>query len=607
MNHFLKCFALAALLAAIVQPALAQKRPPLPDRHVVGRVLVQPRAGLSTAEIDKILRPHGGKRKQVNKKINVHVIELPPQANAVAVAEALSRNKHVKFAEVDGVVDPSFYPNDPQYASAWHLPKIGAPTAWDYAQGDGVTIAILDTGVDSTHPDLVDHIVAGWNFYDNNPDSTDVQGHGTAVAGVAAATGNNATGVASVGMRARIMPIRVTDTSGMGFYSTIANGITYAADNGAKVANASFQGISASSTIEAAAQYMRSKGGVVVTSAGNTASLRTEPVSNAFTVVSATDNLDRKASFSSWGDYVDIGAPGYGLLTTTRGGGYGGFSGTSASSPVVAGVYALVMSAKSGLTPAALDDIVFTTALDLGSAGQDQEFGNGRVDAAAAVQTARGTSTSDTQAPLVAITSPATGAPASGLLAVDVTAQDNMGVTRIEFYAKGSLKATDTTTPYGFTLDIAPYGDGPLDLQAKAYDAAGNAGTSSTVTVTVANDTGPPTVQILSPAMGATVSGTVTVSVTANDDKKVSKIILKIDGKEVANAFGSSLSYSWSVPSSTTTTKGGKGKGGGGGGGGGGGKGKKSTRTASTASSTIVAEALDAAGNSATASVTVNR
>ena len=614
MNRIFALTTAAALAALLAQPVLAQKRP-LPDRHVAGRVLVQPRAGLSPAELDKIVKPHGGKSKKVMKGTKVHVIELPSNANAVAIAEALSKNKHVKFAEVDGVVEASLYPNDPRYPYAWHLPKIGAPEAWDRALGDGVTIAILDTGVDATHEDFAGRLVAGWNFYDNNNDTSDIGGHGTAVAGTAAAAGNNAIGVASVGMNARIMPIRITDTSGYGFYSMIADGIVFAADNGAKVANISFLGVSNSATVDAAAQYMRSKGGVVVTSGGNTAALRTEPVSGAITVVAATDSVDAKASFSSWGNYIDIAAPGVSVWTTTRGGGYGGFSGTSAASPVVAGVYALLISAKPSLAPAALDDLLFSTALDLGASGKDQEFGAGRVNAAAAVQQALGSASPppDTQAPLVAITSPGNNQAASGLLAVDVMAQDNVGVSKVELYAKNTLVATDTGAPYGFSLDTAPYGDGPLALYAKAYDAAGNPGTSSTVTVTVSNDTTPPTVNITNPAMGATVSGTVNVSVAASDDKKVSRIVLKIDGKEVMNSYGSSLSYSWSVPSSTstdTTTKGGKGNGGG--------KGNKSTTTSTTgsgkkgggaaslSSSTIAAEAFDAAGNSTSTSVTVN-
>lgn len=488
VSFFIFCAMAAATSLMLCATASAQPRGPIPhpEKYVPGHVLVQPRPGLSLEELDNIIQQHGGRRGQVIRQINVHVIELPPQANAPAVAEALSRNPHFKFAEVDGVLEPAFYPNDPNYPSEWYLPKIGAQTAWDYAQGAGVTIAILDTGVDTTHPDLQPQLVPGWNFYDNNNDVSDVHGHGTSIAGIAAAAGNNGVGVASVSYRSKLMPLRVTDTSGNGFYSLMANALTWAADNGARVANISFLGVSLSSTVDSAAQYMRSRGGVVVIAGGNTGSLRTDPPSASFTVVAATATNDSIAPFSSWGDYIDIAAPGITIYTTTRGGGYGAVSGTSASSPIVAGAYALMMSANSALKPATLDDILFTTALNLGAAGWDQYFGYGRVQAANAVAKARQTSTADTLPPTVAVTSPVSGT-VSGLVPVDVTATDNVAPARVELYVNGSLNATDTLDPYGFTFDSTKYQDGQVTLQARAYDAAGNAASSSTVTVTVDN------------------------------------------------------------------------------------------------------------------------
>lgn len=574
----LGCLAAAALLAAAFA-AFAENRPPLPERHVAERVLIQPRPGLPLAEIDRILRPYGGRRAQVIRQINVHVIDLPSQANAVAVAEALGRNRHLKFAEVDGVLEPDFTPDDPQYAGAWHLPKIGAPAAWDGAQGAGVTIAVLDSGVDATHPDLAERMVPGWNFYDNNGDITDVYGHGTKVAGSAAAAGHNSLGIASVSFRSRIMPMRVTDTQGYGYFSMMAAALTRAADEGARVANISFRGVSTSASVDAAAQYMRGKGGVVVVSGGNTGALRTDPKRASLTAVSATDSSDRRASFSSWGDYIDIAAPGVGILTTLRGGGYGSFSGTSASSPVVAGAYALLLSVKPGLAPATLDQLVFSTALDLGAAGVDQEFGAGRLDAAAAMAKATQTTVTDSQPPSVAILSPTSGT-ASGLVPVDVAASDDVGVTRVELFANNALVATDTGAPYAFTVDASAYPDGPLALQARAYDATGNTGTSQAVTLQVANDTVPPTVAILSPAGGSSVGGIVTVSVAAFDDRKVAKVSLEIDGREVALSYGASLKYDWKVPR---------------------GKGKNAGE------STLTARAEDASGNTAAATVRVTR
>jgi hypothetical protein len=377
------------------------------------------------------------------------------------------------------------------------------------------------------------------------------------------------------------MPMRVTDAQGYGSYSLMAAALISAADSGARVANISFLGVSASSTVDSAAQYMRSKGGVVVISGGNTSSLQSDPPRESLTAVAATDKNDARASFSSWGDYIDIAAPGLGLMTTMQGGGYGSLSGTSAASPVVAGVYALMMSANTALQPAKLDNILITTALDLGTSGYDQEFGYGRVRADAAVAKARGTSSSDSQAPTVAIASPTSGT-VSGLVPIDVTAEDNVVIARVDLFANGSLVANDAIAPYAFTLDSTKYSDGNLNLQARAYDGAGNSASSSTVAVTVSNtskDTSPPTVSISNPANGSTVSGTVSVNVSAADNQKIAKITLTIDGKQVSVSSGSSLTYNWSVPKA---------------------KGKNKN-------STISARAEDATGNAATASVSVTR
>jgi hypothetical protein len=300
-------------------------------------------------------------------------------------------------------------------------------------------------------------------------------------------------------------------------------------------------------------------------------------------VVAATDTVDGRASFSSWGDYIDITAPGISIWTTTRGGSYGAVSGTSASSPIVAGVYALMMSANPALQPAALDNILFSTALDLGTAGQDQQFGHGRVRAANAVLAARSASATDLQPPTVTIAAP-TGGQVSGLVPVDVTAADNIAVARVDLVANGSVVATDTISPYAFTLDSTRYADGQVSLQARAYDAAGNSASSGTVTVTVSNaasDTTPPAVTITNPVNGSTVSGTVSISVSATDDQKIAKIALSIDGQQVSVAYGSSLSYNWSVPKSKNQKK--------------------------PARSTLAARAEDAAGNATTASVSVYR
>jgi thermitase len=595
---------LAALLAAIgflATPISTHAQGPILNdpntiRFVQGRILVKPMPGLPAAQFEKILQPIGAQKKSSIKGIGVFVVSVPAGAE-VKVVQALSRNPHIKFAELDRVLPPSLTPDDPQYANEWHLPDIGATTAWNSSIGTGVTIAILDSGVDPTHPDLQAALVPGYNFYDNNTNTTDVYGHGTEVAGAAAAIGNNGIGVAGVAFTSKIMPIRVTDTSGYGYYSLIASGLTWAADHGARVANISFQGAAGSSTILSAAQYMRNAGGVVVVGAGNTGTLESYPASTAVTAVTAVDGSNNVTSWSSYGSFVDVAAPGVSICTTKMGGGYGCVSGTSVASPVTAGVYALMMAVQPGLQPSQLDSDLFSTAKDLGASGWDQYYGSGLVQADAAVQAAMSTVTSDTTPPTVTISSPSNGSNVSGIAAVGVSATDNVSVGKVELYVDNTLLASDISAPYTFNIDTTQYTDGAtLSLVAKAYDGSGNVGTSSTVDVTVANDTTPPTVTIASPASGSTVSGSTTISVTATDDTSVAQISLSINGKQVALSYGSTLSYSWTVSSGSTKLKpSGKGKGGG----------THASTSTSSSTATISATATDPAGNASTATVTV--
>lgn len=559
--------------------------------YVKGRVLVKPRAGLSMAELDKELKVHGGRRIEHLKPLDIHVIELPGNANEQAIAKLLAKNPRFKFAELDLVVQPNLTTNDPATGSAWHLAKVGAPAAWDYSVGKSVTIAILDTGVNGAHPDLAANIVPGWNIYDNNNNTADVYGHGTAVAGVAAGVGNNLIGAAGLAWQSRILPVRVSALDGTASYSNMAKGITWAADQGAKVANLSYQNVAGSATISSAASYLRNKGGVLVVCAGNSGTLLSYAADANITAVSSTNSDDTFSGFSSFGAFVDIAAPGNGIYTTDSGGGYSTWAGTSFSSPVVAGVYALMIASNPLLTPASLDTAILSTARDLGTAGRDSYFGAGRVDAGRAVATARTMVATDTTAPSTSITSPAAGGVLSGVTNVDVYAADPSGVASVDIYANNKLIATDIAAPYQFAIDTTTLPDGATSLTAKAKDSAGNVGTSTAVNVTVSNDVIAPTVAIANPTAGAVVSGTVTVTATATDNKSVAKMGLLIDGREVAVSYGGSLSYAWNTGSTTTRTVK---------------KGKTTTTTTSTTAS-IQVRAQDAAGNTGSASVTVTR
>ncbi|MES2564113.1 MAG: S8 family serine peptidase, partial [Pseudomonadota bacterium] len=478
---FLSRLAVVAL-GAFFSPNVAysaQQDTPNEVRWAAGRLLMEPRAGLSDMELGKFLNPHGGRSIGRISGTNVHVIQLPSHVSEKAVAALLARNEHLKFVELDVQLKPGLGVDDPYFGSAWHLPHILAPAAWDTSTGRNITIAILDSGVDAGHPEFAGKLVPGWNFFDNNSDTSDVYGHGTIVAGAAAAASNNALGVASVAGEARIMPIRVTDTAGSGYLSQMAQGITWAADRGARVANLSFAGAGGYATVQSAAQYMKNKGGLVITAAGNYGREETFAANSSTMTVSATDGGDAKASWSSYGNFVDIAAPGVSIWTTTRGGGYGAYSGTSLASPVMAGVAALVMSANPALKAVDAENILFSTAVDLGSAGFDIYYGYGRVNAAAAVLGAVAAAPRDTTAPSVAITSPGAGDPVKGLVAVNVNATDNVGISRVDLLINGVAFASDTTAPYGFSWDTTSMPDGNATLTAYAYDAAGNLASSA--------------------------------------------------------------------------------------------------------------------------------
>lgn len=525
--------------------------------HVPGRILVQPKAGVSDADLDGAVRTHRGRRTHHMRASNVHVVQLTAGSDERAVLRALRRNPRIKFAELDEVVELAATTNDPLASTSWHLAKINAPAAWDRAAGTGVIVAVLDTGVDATHPDLITRLVAGWNLYDNNADTRDVHGHGTKTAGTVGEAANNAIGGVGVSWDARIMPIRIGSPSGTSTFSLIAAGITWATDHGARVASVSFRGLGASATVLSAAQYMRSKGGVVVVAAGNEGTLQSTPPSNFITTVAATGSTDVRASFSNYGPFIDVAAPGVSIRTTVRGGTYGTASGTSFSTPIVAGIYALMMSVNGALSPTQLDSMLFASAIDLGAAGFDDYYGYGRVDAAAAVAAAAGAGGAiDTISPTASISVPAAGATVSGLTSVNVSASDNVGVAKVELYVGGVLLATDSTAPYAFSWNTVSAPNGATTLQAKAYDAAGNYRLSVMVNVIVANATSAdavaPTVAILKPFKGAKAYGTISVSATATDNVAVTSMELLIDNVSTTLVDGASLLYRWTVPASGT-------------------------------------------------------
>lgn len=299
---------------------------------------------------------------------------------------------------------------DPYRPQQWHLDHIGAPQAWERSTGSGVVIAIVDSGVDLAHPDLVDRFyrdadanIVGYDFVDDDTQPQDKNGHGTMVAGIAAAATENGIGVAAVAPQASIMPIRVLDAEGAGNGRDVDAGIRWAVDNGADVINLSLEsvvpvpGSVVSQAPTEAVRYAWDRGVVVVAATGNSSSPFTDyPSSSPVLLVGAVDRNDEPAAFSDSGRRDAIMAPGVDIVSTwcdTSGGTgscderpdrkYGKGDGTSFAAPQVAAVIALLRGAGFGHEQAV--ERVRATAVDLAAEGPDATTGVGRIDAAAAV------------------------------------------------------------------------------------------------------------------------------------------------------------------------------------------------------------------------------
>ena len=261
-----------------------------------------------------------------------------------AICAKLMATGGVEFAEPDYLIEPAdTIPNDPLYGNQWHHAKMQSPAAWDLVTGDGsVTVAVIDTGVQSSHPDLAAHMVLpGRNTVDNSTSTEPIHFHGTHVAGCMAAIGNNGIGVTGVAWNAGILPIKISNRSdGLAYISDMAEGIRWATDHGAKVLNLSYGGFQ-SSTINSAAQYARNNGALLFMAAGNEgANLNSSPDYTSFILVGSTTSADTRSSFSNYGTPIDIVAPGSSIASTYLNGGYASASGTSMATPVAAGVAA---------------------------------------------------------------------------------------------------------------------------------------------------------------------------------------------------------------------------------------------------------------------------
>lgn len=327
--------------------------------------------------------------------VDAQLIELPgleDEPSEKEREESLERTKAkiasdpaVEAVDFNYVRQFSYTPNDPRFGDQYGLRQIEAPRAWDRTRGKAtVRIGVVDSGIRASHPDLNGKLVAQYDFGNGDAVAEDMVGHGTHVSGVAAAETGNRAGVAGACPNCKLLMAKVDDRSGTIDSAAVIKGINWAADRGAKVINLSLGAPGYVAAEARAVSYAQSRGAVVVAAAGNeNSNVRSYPAAyRGVLAVAATTRAGTRANFSNKGDWIDVAAPGVGILSTAPRG-YSPLSGTSFSSPYVAGVAGLL--ASQGRSPLAISQRITGTATDLGPNGRDPYYGAGRLDAAAAV------------------------------------------------------------------------------------------------------------------------------------------------------------------------------------------------------------------------------
>jgi len=330
--------------------------------------------------------------------IDMHSVQLPDGISAEIAAEALMLTGDYEFVSIDWLCYPlDTTPNDSLFGTQWYHQAniIDSVGAWDFTQGNPTTIiGICDSGVDLDHPDLMGALVDGYNAVDNLAQidggnvNDDLVGHGTLVAGAAAAIGNNGIGVAGVGWNFGIMPIKVSNSAdGTAMLSEILEGARWASDNGAYTSNCSFAGAE-DGAVRSTGGHIRLEGHLLVFAAGNDGLANQTNDWAKVTIVGASNQSDNWATWSHTGIGIDCIAPGVSIRSTNRNGGYSFTTGTSFSAPITAGALMLIHDANPALTADEVEFTLLNTCDDKQAAGQDDQTGWGRINVGQAINDA---------------------------------------------------------------------------------------------------------------------------------------------------------------------------------------------------------------------------
>lgn len=467
------------------------------------RLLVWTRTGVTDQDLGRGLAPYRMQRHRLGRQ-GWHVLTLPRGLRAQDMRRRLHQHPLFQHVEEDRLHSLSQVYNDTFFSSLWHLERLSALPAWATAtgMGRGITVAVVDTGVQADHPDLTGAVLAGWNVVDGTSQTSDNHGHGTSVAGLLAARINNGMGVAGLAAGVRIMPIRVSQPDGSARTSDIAMGIQWAADRGARVVNVSFDGVMGSMIIRSAAQALFRQGGLLVAAAGNRGQQDAYTAQPGLMMVGALDEQDNRPAWATYGEHLALAAPGDGLWTTGLGGGYRVVWGTSFATPLVAAAAALVWEAAPSASAAQVEQWLRESAVDLGVQGPDVQTGHGRLNAAAAVaaarrwhlaQTASANTTGLTQAPQVtggagtvpstatsATTTPApsqmpgtAGPNGNAWLGVDVDTTLAPLVSSVQLSIGGQTLLVDPSPPFAFTLNLQDRPRGLLRVRLQGLNVQG--------------------------------------------------------------------------------------------------------------------------------------
>lgn len=315
------------------------------------------------------------------------VVDVPSGA-VFALKKQIYEAQMIRYVESNAKVQAQFVPNDEGWNLQWSPKKIEADCAWNSTIGSGsILVAVVDTGVDYTHPDLAaNYVPLGYNWVNNNNDPLDDNGHGTHCAGIIAAILNNTVGIAGLA-QVHVMAEKVLNADGMGIEDTVATGIIHAAEKGADIISMSLGTYSPLSLIDDAISYAYAQGVLLIAAAGNeNSNSKLFPAAyDEVVAVAATDENDSRAWFSNWGKWIEVSAPGVNIYSTIPGG-YAFHSGTSMACPHVSGVAALIWSQFPNATRDWVRAQLRVSADDLGEEGFDKYYGYGRINARKAVE-----------------------------------------------------------------------------------------------------------------------------------------------------------------------------------------------------------------------------